>query len=92
MKRVAEMKDLSSVIDKLRDISHTVLTRENLRCCVNATPENLDATSRVAEKFVSKLSHPLSSKPEKIKRPDIYTHVSKSVSLLKESPLLVICF
>lgn len=71
MKRVAETSDLSDVVKKLQQIASCVLTKENLRMSVNATPEAMADTVKEIEKFVGGLR----GKP---KQADVYTQIKES--------------
>ncbi|MBN3307376.1 PREP protein, partial [Amia calva] len=52
MKRIAEMSDLTAVLRKLPRIKKHLLNPENMRCAVNATPQQMSAVSTEVEKFV----------------------------------------
>ncbi|KAJ8336397.1 hypothetical protein SKAU_G00376170 [Synaphobranchus kaupii] len=55
MKRIAEMSDLSPVLRKLPRIKRYLLSRENMRCAVNATPQKISDASVEVEKFISSI-------------------------------------
>ena len=58
MKDVAESTDLSHMIEKLREIAGHVLTRERMRCSLNATPETMAHALAQTEEFISNLPRP----------------------------------
>ncbi|KAK7507320.1 hypothetical protein BaRGS_00001255 [Batillaria attramentaria] len=55
MKKVAESSDLSEVVKKLQQIASLVLTKDNLRVSVNATPEAMPDAVKQIESFVANL-------------------------------------
>ncbi|KAG8443350.1 hypothetical protein GDO86_011952 [Hymenochirus boettgeri] len=53
IKRIAEMVDLGPVMRKLSRIRKCVLLSDNLRCSVNAAPQQIPAASKEIEHFLS---------------------------------------
>ncbi|KAK2188953.1 hypothetical protein NP493_119g07062 [Ridgeia piscesae] len=64
MKSVAEMKDLTAVVQHLKDIAGHLLTAQHLRCCLNATPDAIESATKMTEKFISSLPSPVSQPPD----------------------------
>ncbi|XP_032205756.1 presequence protease, mitochondrial isoform X2 [Mustela erminea] len=62
MKRIAEMTDVRPVLRKLPQIQEHVLHRDNMRCSVNATPQQMPLAEKAVEKFIRNLGR---SKPER---------------------------
>ncbi|XP_047599401.1 presequence protease, mitochondrial isoform X1 [Lutra lutra] len=62
MKRIAEMTDVRPVLRKLPQIQEHVLHRDNMRCSVNATPQQMSLAEKAVEKFIRNLGR---SKPER---------------------------
>ncbi|CAK7320721.1 Presequence protease, mitochondrial [Vulpes lagopus] len=56
MKRIAEMTDLGPVLRKLPHIQKHVLHRDNMRCSMNATPQQMSLAEKAVEKFIRSLS------------------------------------
>ncbi|XP_048223420.1 presequence protease, mitochondrial [Perognathus longimembris pacificus] len=52
MKRVAEMTDIKPVLRKLPRIKKHLLTCDNMRCSVNATPQQIAPAARELENFL----------------------------------------
>ncbi|XP_078089031.1 presequence protease, mitochondrial isoform X1 [Mustelus asterias] len=52
MKRIAEKPELLTVLRKLPRIKMHLLSSENMRCAVNATPQALPEASKEVEKFI----------------------------------------
>ncbi|KAI0212017.1 Presequence protease, mitochondrial [Lamellibrachia satsuma] len=64
MKSIAEGKDLGAIVQHLKDIAGHLLTAQHLRCAINATPDAIESSTKVMEKFVSGLPSPASQPPE----------------------------
>ncbi|KAG7455238.1 hypothetical protein MATL_G00254490 [Megalops atlanticus] len=56
MKRIAEMSDLTTVLRKLPRIKRHLLSPDNMRCAINATPQKMSDTSVEMEKFVNSIT------------------------------------
>ncbi|XP_072605744.1 presequence protease, mitochondrial isoform X2 [Vulpes vulpes] len=56
MKRIAEMTDLGPVLRKLPHIQKHMLHRDNMRCSMNATPQQMSLAEKAVEKFIRSLS------------------------------------
>ncbi|KAM4705824.1 presequence protease, mitochondrial [Rhinophrynus dorsalis] len=69
IKRIAEMPDVSSVLRKLSRISKYILSSDNIRCSVNATPQQMSVASKEIEHFL--LGIPRSKKERKAVRPHV---------------------
>ncbi|KAM9307679.1 presequence protease, mitochondrial [Gastrophryne carolinensis] len=69
MKRVAEMPDLGSLLRKLSRIRKYILLSDNIRCSVNATPQQMSAASKEVEHFLAGIQR--SKKERKPVRPHI---------------------
>ncbi|XP_042846866.1 presequence protease, mitochondrial isoform X1 [Panthera tigris] len=52
MKRMVGMSDVRQVLRKLPRITKHVLNRDNMRCSVNATPQQMSLAEKEVEKFV----------------------------------------
>ncbi|XP_044770958.1 presequence protease, mitochondrial isoform X6 [Neomonachus schauinslandi] len=52
MKRIAEMTDIRPVLRKLPRIQEHVLHCDNMRCSMNATPQQMSLAEKAVEKFV----------------------------------------
>ncbi|KAK7112412.1 hypothetical protein V1264_011876 [Littorina saxatilis] len=63
MKKIAEMPDLSQVVQQLQKIASAVLNKNNIRVAVNATPEAMPDTLKQVEAFVNALPGQPESKP-----------------------------
>lgn len=55
MKSIAEMTDVTPVLKKLPRIQKYLLNCENMRCSVNATPQQMSQTERVVGEFLRSL-------------------------------------
>uniref|UniRef100_A0A8C6XRG6 Pitrilysin metalloproteinase 1 n=1 Tax=Naja naja TaxID=35670 RepID=A0A8C6XRG6_NAJNA len=74
MKRIAEMADTKSVLRKLPRIKKYLLNSDNLRCAVNATPQQMPVVTRAVENFVLGIAR--SKKERKAVRPRIIEQCS----------------
>uniref|UniRef100_A0A2K6LSZ2 Presequence protease, mitochondrial n=1 Tax=Rhinopithecus bieti TaxID=61621 RepID=A0A2K6LSZ2_RHIBE len=52
MKRIAEMTDIKPILRKLPRIKKHLLNCDNMRCSVNATPQQMSQTEKVVEDFL----------------------------------------
>ncbi|XP_059827898.1 presequence protease, mitochondrial [Hypanus sabinus] len=55
MKRIAEMPELTTIIRKLQRIKMHLMSSENMRCAVNATPPQMPEASKEVEKFLKNI-------------------------------------
>ncbi|KAF5928002.1 hypothetical protein HPG69_014160 [Diceros bicornis minor] len=69
MKRIAEMTDVRPVLRKLPRIRKHLLTCDNMRCSVNATPQQMSQAEKAVENFIGSLSR--SKKERKPVRPHV---------------------
>ncbi|CAI9569528.1 unnamed protein product [Staurois parvus] len=69
MKRIAEMTDLGSVLRKLSRIRKYVLLSDNMRCSLNATPQQMSVASKEVEHFLGGIQR--NKKVQKTVRPHI---------------------
>ncbi|KAJ8396104.1 hypothetical protein AAFF_G00021770 [Aldrovandia affinis] len=69
MKRIAEMSDLTPVLRKLPRMKRYLLSKENMRCAVNATPQRMMDASVQVEKFMNNIA--TKKKDRKAVRPHI---------------------
>ncbi|XP_023580780.1 presequence protease, mitochondrial isoform X1 [Trichechus manatus latirostris] len=69
MKRIAEMTDIKPVLRKLPRIKKHLLNCDNMRCSVNATPQQMSETEKVVERFIKNLGR--SKKERKTVRPHV---------------------
>uniref|UniRef100_A0A8C5SVS6 Presequence protease, mitochondrial n=1 Tax=Laticauda laticaudata TaxID=8630 RepID=A0A8C5SVS6_LATLA len=83
MKRIAEMADIKSVLRKLPRIKKYLLNSGNLRCAVNATPQQMPVVTRAVENFVLGIAR--SKKERKAVRPRIIDKPSDSKSACSEA-------
>ncbi|KAL4657639.1 presequence protease, mitochondrial-like [Arapaima gigas] len=56
MKSLAEMSDLNAVLRKLPQIQKYIFNKDNMRCAINATPQNISDASSEVEKFLGRIS------------------------------------
>uniref|UniRef100_A0A7N4V387 Presequence protease, mitochondrial n=1 Tax=Sarcophilus harrisii TaxID=9305 RepID=A0A7N4V387_SARHA len=69
MKRVAEMSDIKPVLRKLPRIKKYLLNSDNMRCSVNAAPQQLSQAGKEIENFLKSLGR--SKKERKSVRPHV---------------------
>ncbi|XP_016069907.1 PREDICTED: presequence protease, mitochondrial isoform X2 [Miniopterus natalensis] len=92
MKRIAEMTDIRPILRKLPRIKKHLLNCDNMRCAVNATPQQLSQTERAVGDFLRSVGR--SKKERKPVRPHVVekhvpngsggnTHVSGSQVIRK---------
>ncbi|XP_027697396.1 presequence protease, mitochondrial isoform X2 [Vombatus ursinus] len=74
MKRVAEMSDIKPILRKLPRIKKHLLNCDNMRCSVNATPQQMSRAEKEVENFIKSLGR--SKKERKSVRPHV---IEKSV-------------
>ncbi|KFZ45949.1 hypothetical protein N321_09310, partial [Antrostomus carolinensis] len=67
MKRIAEMSDIKPILRKLPRIKKYLLNSDNIRCSVNAAPQQISEASKEVEKFIKGISK--SKKERKPVRP-----------------------
>ncbi|NP_001039262.1 presequence protease, mitochondrial precursor [Xenopus tropicalis] len=75
IKRIAEMPEMGPILRKLSRIRKYVLLSDNMRCSVNATPQQMPVASKEIEHFLAGISR--SKKERKSIRPHV---VEKSSS------------
>ncbi|MEE6467170.1 hypothetical protein FKM82_007157 [Ascaphus truei] len=83
MKRIAEMSDMSGLLRKLSRIRKYVLLRDNIRCSVNATPQQMSLASKEIEHFLVGIHK--SKKEQKPVRPHVIEKSSNPASLGSEA-------
>ncbi|XP_069504122.1 presequence protease, mitochondrial [Ambystoma mexicanum] len=76
MKRIAEMTDISPVQRKLSRTKKHLLIRDNIRCSLNATPQQMSKASEEVELFLKGIHK--NKKGLKVVRPSL---IEKSLSL-----------
>ncbi|KAI1242608.1 hypothetical protein IHE44_0000141 [Lamprotornis superbus] len=69
MKRIAEMSDIKPILRKLPRIKKYLLNSDNIRCSVNAAPQQIPEASKEVEKFLKGISR--SKKERKPVRPHV---------------------
>ncbi|XP_040824005.1 presequence protease, mitochondrial isoform X1 [Ochotona curzoniae] len=69
MKRIAEMTDMKPVLRKLPRIKKHLLNCDNMRCSVNATPQQMSQAEKEVEKFLGNIGR--SKKERKPVRPHV---------------------
>uniref|UniRef100_A0ABM5GN09 Pitrilysin metalloproteinase 1 n=1 Tax=Pogona vitticeps TaxID=103695 RepID=A0ABM5GN09_9SAUR len=69
MKRIAEMSDLKPVLRKLPRIKKYLLNNDNMRCSLNATPQQMPTAAKEIEKFIKSIVR--SKKERKPVRPHV---------------------
>uniref|UniRef100_A0A4X2MBK3 Presequence protease, mitochondrial n=1 Tax=Vombatus ursinus TaxID=29139 RepID=A0A4X2MBK3_VOMUR len=69
MKRVAEMSDIKPILRKLPRIKKHLLNCDNMRCSVNATPQQMSRAEKEVENFIKSLGR--SKKERKSVRPHV---------------------
>ncbi|XP_065483596.1 presequence protease, mitochondrial [Caloenas nicobarica] len=69
MKRVAEMSDIKPILRKLPRIKKYLLNSDNIRCSVNAAPQQISEASKEVEKFIKSIGR--SKKERKPVRPHV---------------------
>lgn len=57
MKKLAEMSEFDLIMTYLKDIADRILTRDVMRCSINAMPESIDSAATSTEKFLQSLNH-----------------------------------
>ncbi|XP_012520350.1 PREDICTED: presequence protease, mitochondrial, partial [Propithecus coquereli] len=78
MKSVAEMADVTPVLRKLPRIKEHLLNRDNMRCSVNAAPQQLSRTEQAVGNFLGSLGRPHVVEKPVHNGPDGSTHVCGS--------------
>ncbi|KAM8967302.1 presequence protease, mitochondrial [Pelodytes ibericus] len=78
MKRLAEMSDVGSVLRKMSRIRKYVLLGDNLRCLVNATPQEISPAAKEVEHFLSGIHR--NKKERKPIRPHVLEKFANSCS------------
>uniref|UniRef100_A0ACB8FWI0 Presequence protease, mitochondrial n=1 Tax=Sphaerodactylus townsendi TaxID=933632 RepID=A0ACB8FWI0_9SAUR len=76
MKRIAEMSDIRPVLRKLPRIKKYLLNSDNMRCSVNATPQQMPHAAKAVEKFTKDIAR--SKKERKPIRPHVVEKPSDS--------------
>uniref|UniRef100_A0A663M393 Presequence protease, mitochondrial n=1 Tax=Athene cunicularia TaxID=194338 RepID=A0A663M393_ATHCN len=69
MKRIAEMSDIKPILRKLPRIKKYLLNSDNIRCSVNAAPQQITEASKEVEKFIKGIAR--SKKERKPVRPHV---------------------
>nr|XP_006634363.1 PREDICTED: presequence protease, mitochondrial [Lepisosteus oculatus] len=69
MKRITEMADLTAVLRKLPRIKKHLLSPENMRCAVNATPQKMSEAATEVEKLMGTIER--KKKDRKTVRPNV---------------------
>ncbi|XP_002750056.1 presequence protease, mitochondrial [Callithrix jacchus] len=69
MKRIAEMTDIKPILRKLPRIKKHLLNGDNMRCSVNATPQQMAETEKVVENFLRNIGR--SKKERRPVRPHV---------------------
>ncbi|NWU51503.1 PREP protein, partial [Dromas ardeola] len=69
MKRIAEMSDIKPILRKLPRIKKYLLNSDNIRCSVNAAPQQIPEASKEVEKFLKGIAR--SKKERKPIRPHV---------------------
>lgn len=69
MKRIAEMPDVKPILRKLPRIKKYLLNSDNIRCSVNAAPQQMSEASKEVEKFIKGITR--SKKERKPVRPHV---------------------
>uniref|UniRef100_A0A8C0BZM3 Pitrilysin metalloproteinase 1 n=1 Tax=Buteo japonicus TaxID=224669 RepID=A0A8C0BZM3_9AVES len=69
MKRIAEMSDIKPILRKLPRIKKYLLNSDNIRCSVNAAPQQIPEASKEVEKFIKGIAR--SKKERKPVRPHV---------------------
>lgn len=69
IKQIAQMKDLSAVLEQMNSIKHAALQKRHLRCSINVSPE----TSNIAFPY---LIETISRLPGKLEKPSIKTTIN----------------
>ncbi|XP_038611635.1 presequence protease, mitochondrial [Tachyglossus aculeatus] len=83
MKRIAEMSDIKSVLRKLPRIKKHILNCDNMRCSVNAAPQQIAVAAKEVENFVKSLVR--SKKERKPVRPHVIEKSAESKPVGNES-------
>uniref|UniRef100_A0A8D2AWE4 Presequence protease, mitochondrial n=1 Tax=Sciurus vulgaris TaxID=55149 RepID=A0A8D2AWE4_SCIVU len=78
MKRIAEMTDIKPILRKFPRIKKHVLNCDNLRCSVNATPQQMAQAEKEVERFIKSLGR--SKKERKPVRPHVVEKPAHSAS------------
>ncbi|XP_054847868.1 presequence protease, mitochondrial isoform X2 [Eublepharis macularius] len=83
MKRIAEMSDIKPVLRKLPRIKKYLLNSDNMRCSVNATPQQMPHAAKGVEKFIKNIAR--SKKERKPVRPHVVEKPSDSKTVSGET-------
>ncbi|XP_019363723.1 PREDICTED: presequence protease, mitochondrial [Gavialis gangeticus] len=75
MKRIAEMSDVKPILRKLPRIKKYLLNSDNMRCSVNATPQQIAQASKEVEKFIKGITR--SKKERRPVRPHVIEKYSE---------------
>uniref|UniRef100_A0A2K5QPV1 Presequence protease, mitochondrial n=1 Tax=Cebus imitator TaxID=2715852 RepID=A0A2K5QPV1_CEBIM len=78
MKRIAEMTDIKPILRKLPRIKKHLLNGDNMRCSVNATPQQMAQTEKVVENFLRSIGR--SKKERRPVRPHVVEKPAPSSS------------
>ncbi|XP_061879083.1 presequence protease, mitochondrial isoform X1 [Entelurus aequoreus] len=89
MKRIAEMSDLTQVIRMLPRIKKHILNPDNMRCAINATPQQVSESATHVESFMkdvaAKRKHFKAVRPNIIQRPlDVLSDSGPSRKLVND--------
>ncbi|NWS44028.1 PREP protein, partial [Probosciger aterrimus] len=82
MKRVAEMSDIKPVLRKLPRIKKYLLNSDNIRCSVNAAPQQIPEAAKEVEKFIKGIAR--SKKERKPVRPHVIEKSSEVTPVGRE--------
>uniref|UniRef100_A0A8C0JBY6 Pitrilysin metalloproteinase 1 n=1 Tax=Chelonoidis abingdonii TaxID=106734 RepID=A0A8C0JBY6_CHEAB len=82
MKRIAEMSDIKPVLRKLPRIKKYLLNSDNMRCSVNATPQQMSQASKEIENFLKGITR--SKKERKPVRPHVIEKSPEPVPVGRE--------
>uniref|UniRef100_A0A8B9F2F3 Presequence protease, mitochondrial n=1 Tax=Amazona collaria TaxID=241587 RepID=A0A8B9F2F3_9PSIT len=82
MKRVAEMSDIKPVLRKLPRIKKYLLNSDNIRCSVNAAPQQISEAAKEVEKFIKGIAR--SKKERKPVRPHVIEKSSEVTPVGRE--------
>ncbi|CAM4600021.1 unnamed protein product [Lepidochelys kempii] len=82
IKRIAEMSDIKPVLRKLPRIKKYLLNSDNMRCSVNATPQQMSQASKEVENFLKGIAR--SKKERKPVRPYVIEKSPEPVPVGRE--------
>ncbi|XP_053386243.1 presequence protease, mitochondrial-like [Mercenaria mercenaria] len=85
MKRIAELEDNSKIMEHLIELGHEILNKNNLKLCINATPDFMPTALEKVEQFIETLHSDRKPEHHFVKRHT--THVTKFVATSQKTQI-----